>query len=245
MSGQAVSSGAADETTVIDVRPASAPGWFGKLAMLGDFASRRLSPAFIDRCDEWISSGISASRTQLGARWLDAYLTGPIWRFAFAPGVIDAQWWFGTLMPSVDAVGRYFPLVVADARQSAPLSIDAFDRLEGWYAHVAAAALETLTAGGSIDAYEAALERTPLLADAAPPTAPMNTLLASRDRHTLSGAPALRRWAVLLSTHEPLRRYAGHSFWSPLHDGAGQASLSVSTGLPAPEAFALLLEGRW
>jgi type VI secretion system protein ImpM len=243
MSGQAL--GLPDETTVIDAQSAAAPGWYGKLAMLGDFASRRLSSEFITRCDEWLSNGISASRTQLGARWLDAYLTGPIWRFALAPGVIDTQWWFGTLMPSVDAVGRYFPLVVADARSAAPLSIDAFDKLEAWYAHVAAAALETLSAGANLDAYEAALERTPLLADTAPDIAPASTLLASRDRHTYAGAAALRRWASLLSIHEPLRRYAGHSFWSPLQDAAAPASLSVSPGLPSPDEFALMLEGRW
>lgn len=243
MSGQAV--GLPDETTVIDVRAAPAPGWFGKLAVLGDFASRRLPPVFIERCDAWLSSGIAASRTQLGAHWLNTYLTGPIWRFALAPGVIDAQWWFGTLMPSVDTVGRYFPLVVAMARDAAPSAIDTFDLLERWYAHVAAAALDTLQPTASVDAFEAALQRAPVLGDAQPPLTPITNTLASRDRHLLPGACALRQWATILAIREPLRRYAAHSFWSPLQDAAEPASLSVSPGLPSPEEFALMLEGRW
>ena len=101
-----------------------APGWYGKLAVLGDFASRRLPQHFVEACDAWLARGVEASRAQLGARWLDVYLTGPIWRFAWAPGVVDAQGWFGVMMPSVDKVGRYFPLLVARPALALPASAD-------------------------------------------------------------------------------------------------------------------------
>ena len=61
-------------------------GWFGKLACLGDFASRRLAPDFTQACDAWLSRCVEASRAQLGERWLETYLTSPLWRFAWAPG---------------------------------------------------------------------------------------------------------------------------------------------------------------
>ena len=45
--------------------------------------------------------------------WLDGYLASPSWRFLLMPGVMDGQPWAGVLMPSVDRVGRYYPLTIA------------------------------------------------------------------------------------------------------------------------------------
>src|SRR5690349_18460064 len=105
----------------------SAPGWFGKLALLGDFASRRMTPEWIQGCDHWLSGAMLASQAALGTRWKEAYLSAPVWRFAWAPGVVDTSWWFGVLMPSCDNVGRYFPLVVAQSRPRPPTDRFALD----------------------------------------------------------------------------------------------------------------------
>ena len=72
------------------------------LASLGDFATRRLPQDSARLLDGWLAQGVDTSRAQLGERWLNVYLTSPLWRFAWAPGVLDASWWFGLLMPSVD-----------------------------------------------------------------------------------------------------------------------------------------------
>lgn len=213
--------------------------------MLGDFASRRLAQTLITACDAWLSSGISTSRAQMGARWLDAYLTGPIWRFAWAPGVIDKQWWFGVLMPSVDAVGRYYPLVVATPHEAVPVSAAAFGMLAKWYAHICAAALSTLNAGATVDAFEAALENAPAWVEAGNSGVPAMISLSSRERCTFAGTPALHEWALALAVQESMRRYAGHSFWWPHQEGTASESLSIANGLPAPDQFSLLLEGTW
>src|ERR1700692_2160948 len=52
------------------------------------------------------------SQTALGEAWLDVFLTSPLWRFALASGVVGAPVWAGLLLPSVDRVGRYFPLTI-------------------------------------------------------------------------------------------------------------------------------------
>jgi hypothetical protein len=80
------------------------PGWYGKIASLGDFASRRLSPDFISRWDGWLQQVMSASRGHLGEAWLNAYLTSPVWRFILFPGVCGESSWVGVFMPSVDKV---------------------------------------------------------------------------------------------------------------------------------------------
>ena len=49
----------------------------------------------------------------MGARWLPAFLDAPVWRFALPPGACGDGAALGLLMPSVDRVGRYFPLTLA------------------------------------------------------------------------------------------------------------------------------------
>jgi type VI secretion system protein ImpM len=90
-----------------------AAGLFGKLPSRGDFVSRRLPREFVDVWDEWLRRAMAESRASLGDAWLDSYLTSPIWRFAVMPGICGSSGYVGLMMPSIDRVGRYFPLTVA------------------------------------------------------------------------------------------------------------------------------------
>jgi len=93
------------------------PGWYGKLPSLGDFATRRLPPLFVDPWDRWLATGMAAWR-DADSDWLDAFLAAPTWRFALGAGIPFAAspGYAGILMPSVDRVGRYFPLTIARPR---------------------------------------------------------------------------------------------------------------------------------
>ena len=98
------------------------PGWHGKLPALGDFASRRLGPEFIEPWDGWLAAGLHALRSTASDHWLQHYLASPSWRFLLQPGVLPgAQAWAGVLMPSVDRVGRYFPFTMAQPLGGAAL----------------------------------------------------------------------------------------------------------------------------
>jgi type VI secretion system protein ImpM len=109
-------------------------GWFGKIPALGDFVCRRLSPHFIEAWDDWLSAEIVAARQTLGPDWPQSYLQAPIWRFALMPGVIDSRHWYGILAPSVDRVGRQFPLTIA-----ATCEVPAVEPNDWWAALVAVA----------------------------------------------------------------------------------------------------------
>ena len=220
-------------------------GWFGKMPLLGDFAGRRLPNGFVQACDTWLSAGMEASRRQLGASWLDVYLTGPIWRFALAPGVVDTHWWFGTMMPSVDNVGRYFPLVVARGAAMAPETARGIQALSDWFDHIGAAALDTLRPGADVEAFEAALARAPAWVDGVPERRPALEYLPGRERYHLEGPASLAQWTTGLVLRDAMLRYAAHSLWWPDHATAPDTSLSICNGLPEAEHFALLLEGRW
>ena len=225
-----------------------APAWYGKLASLGDFATRRLPQDTARLLDGWLAQGVDASRAQLGEGWLKVYLTSPLWRFAWAPGVLDAAWWFGLMMPSVDNVGRYFPLVVLQSRAEAPAGGDALDRLEQWYTAVARAALRTLQPGSSLEQFEAELAQ---LGSASPlplgnPAAPWEAAqFAERTRHEIAAGTSLAGCFEQLAVVESLRRFRGCSLWWSLRPGAPDSSLSMAVGLPPRESFVHLLEGVW
>jgi len=237
-----------NENTLLDLLQgtgAPAPGWYGKVAFLGDFASRRLPQEFVDVCDAWLARGIEASQTQLGAHWLNTYLTGPIWRFAWSPGVIDPQWWLGVMMPSCDKVGRYFPLVIARTAPALPATADGLAALEAWYRHVGAVALASLQPGAALEDFESALARAPAIGEGAYLPAAAAHPLPGRIRHTLPGAASLSTWAQGLLVGDALERFAGRSLWWPDHAESPDNSLSVAQGLPPPQHFSELLEGRW
>src|SRR5262245_12944941 len=87
-------------------------GFYGKLPSHGDFLRRRVSDAFVGVWDGWLQECIAASRASLAERWLDVYLTSPAWRFSAAAGACGPAPVVGVIAPSVDKVGRYFPLTV-------------------------------------------------------------------------------------------------------------------------------------
>jgi type VI secretion system protein ImpM len=86
--------------------------WYGKLPSHGDFLQRRVPEQFLTVWDEWLQRCIAHTREQLGDQWLQTYLTSPLWRFFLCDGVIGAASFAGVVLPSVDRVGRYFPLTI-------------------------------------------------------------------------------------------------------------------------------------
>ena len=211
-------------TLAVDVaHEVAVPGWFGKLACLGDFASRRLPTPFVRACDAWLSQGLAASRTQLGDRWLDAYLTGPLWRFVWGPGVLDPAWWFGVMMPSVDNVGRYFPLLVAHSLAEPALA----PSLARWYEDVSQAALETLQAGATLARFDGALQA------------------AAKSARYAEPAPVACEALDMLAADDAAQRLHGRTLWWPLRSRGGERRPTLAIGLPSAASFGELLQGTW
>ena len=104
----------------------SSPGWFGKLPGAGDFAHRRMPSSLRALWDDWLHDGLADLRARHPG-WIDAYLTSPVWGFLLGPGVADNTAWIGAMAPSVDRVGRYYPISVF-----APLPEHAIDPTLWW-----------------------------------------------------------------------------------------------------------------
>lgn len=235
--------------TIIVEAVALVSGWYGKIPSLGDFASRRLPPHFIGAWDAWLQHSIAASRATLGSRWLDIYLLSPIWRFALLPGVIGEHAWAGLMMPSVDKVGRHFPLTFAlPFADQQPDVTAAIFTAQDWYAAVEELALATLNVDFSLEQLERELAAHPFpLRPEAPPD-PTARELAAWWQSSLPACsmvlPALQSMPDLLSSMgQALLSAAGQgkSLWWSGANPSAPAQLHGFIGLPPEERFAQLL----
>lgn len=132
----------------------AAAGWYGKLPGLGDFATRRLPPAFVSRWDEWLQAGMHAMRDSAVD---NSSALAPVRRFWLGPGVIDALAWGGLLMPSADRAGRRFPLTVAQPMTTLAHAIAA----RRWFSSVVAAMRFTLDNEHTLGDFEDCLSALP------------------------------------------------------------------------------------
>jgi type VI secretion system protein ImpM len=88
-------------------------GLHGKLPAHGDFVRRALPPSFCEPWDAWLQAGMTAARESLGEAFDAAWAGAPAWRFALPPGACGPEAVAGVMAPSMDSVGRRFPLTLA------------------------------------------------------------------------------------------------------------------------------------
>ena len=145
-------------------------GLFGKLPAKRDFIALNAPSAFLAIYEKWLQGGLTASRLELGPRWQGAYLNAPIWRF-WLGSAHAGQTVAGAFMPSVDGVGRYFPLTVF-AATGATIPPPELDPQDGWFAAIEDFLLRALEPEASFEAVAQRLDALPLPNDqhlAAPP----------------------------------------------------------------------------
>jgi type VI secretion system protein ImpM len=215
------------------------PGWYGKIPSLGDFASRRLPVDFVKVWDTWLQEVIAASRDALAERWFDCYLTMPIWRFVLLPGLVTESGWAGVLMPSVDRVGRHFPLTVAVELASHTGAARALFEGAEWFAGLEDAALAVLDPTRSADDLDEALARRELTTP--PPVQP------SGSTQPLRALPSVEAFGPL-AEGEALRAWTENTGWRALWWTRGrmdgESLMLGSAGLPTAVEFGWLLESR-
>jgi type VI secretion system protein ImpM len=221
-------------------------GLYGKLPMKRDFISVSTPHAFLERWEPWIQGGIAASRLSLGAQWQDIFLRAPIWRFWLGPEICGRPA-IGSFMPSVDGVGRFFPLTAfACGEAGSAFPTPQSDPQAGWFAEVEAMLLDALNEN---TAYERVLETLGSL----PAPASIRTPAAEpgiRDFHsatlvTADTADCLgAAFAGLLAERERRRQATESFFWTIGGEDFPPAAL-LCTGLPDPNVLTTFLSGQF
>lgn len=222
-------------------------GYFGKLPGAGDFVRRRLPPEFIDRWDRCFEAALYASRGVFGQNWRAGWRASPLWRFALPPGVCGASAWVGLMGPSIDRVGRGFPMALAAPLRDSDAVMRVLREGARWFAAVQCVYLEA-QADDAMDAatFEARVLalREPLheLSHSAETDAQeINWALGDAWRVPwlrTSGHELLRRWNACMAAGD------GCLWWT--HGGARvPPTMLLTRGLPEPAAYAGFLDASY
>ena len=222
-------------------------GLFGKLPAHGDFVMRNLPSGFVNAWDEWLQHYIAGSREQLGQDWLNIYLTSPIWRFAFSPGVIDSAGWAGIMLPSVDRVGRYYPLSAITRLPENTNPLEFITLQTNWFAEVEELCLQALNGEMSIDDLSAQINSLDLMVHSSyahnrllgeANTAALQIDMEYEEQLPLSVYPYLFN-SVLQGG------FASYGVWTSSGSERVQPCLFLTQSLPPISGLTAMLDGQW
>lgn len=210
----------------------------------------------MDAWDAWLQECIHESRQALQDAWLNAYLTGPVWRFVFAAGVCGEGAYAGILVPSVDRVGRYFPLTVVAqlVDDDCPLAIACGSG--EWFEAAETLVLDALQAEAlDFDMFDehVALLRERLNLESAIEASRLEQVFRDSDfpardsrwQVPLSAVGSLQSAVSALAYREMKRALQPLGVWWTQGSEALEPSWLSTRGLPQARAFVAMLTGEW
>ncbi len=221
-------------------------GLFGKLPAHGDFVMRHLPQSFVSVWDEWLQHYIAGSKEQLGEEWLNIYLTSPIWRFVFSAGVIDNNVWAGIMLPSVDRVGRYYPLSVIRPLPENTIPLEFIGMQNNWFSAMEELCLQALNGEVKIDDLSLEVNAIDLIVDSSysyargndGSTTALQINMDYEEQMPVSVYPFLFN-AVLQKT------FASYGVWSTTGSERIEPCLFLTQSLPSISSMPAMLDGQW
>jgi type VI secretion system protein ImpM len=219
-------------------------GLFGKLSAKRDFIALATPRTFLEVWEPWVQASLSASRHQLGDRWQQVFLTTPVWRFWLGAAICGSTV-AGAIMPSLDGVGRYYPLTLhAVGDTGAPIVPPDIDAQDEWFNVGENFLLSTLDRDTAFEDISSALDRLPV---------PRTQV---RDEHEKRIIPLGEGMVGMISAADgfsaslsSLRAaspevYAAASFWWTSGGGDFPPLVLSCRGLPDPYRYSTLLSGN-
>ena len=235
-------------------------GLFGKLPSHGDFLRRRISDDFTGRWDSWLQQSMAASLNEAGRDWLALYLTSPAWRFVCSPHAVTQHSLVGVMVPSVDRVGRYYPLTVvcelSDWTGYLPSPAAIAVQCADWFVAVERLAVEALAAERlDFEQFDAQIADSSTLLESL--LTPPDVLLNTDDARELMEDPR-GTWHLPLVSTESLPSVVEQLAYARLGsrpdpmifwwtDGSVLVTpcCLVARNLPDPSSFTSFLDGQW
>ena len=219
-------------------------GLFGKLPAKRDFIGANAPRRFLDVWEPWLQAGLATSKQMLRESWPAAYNCAPIWRFWLGANLCGEAT-IGAFMPSVDGVGRSFPLAIFAGESGELLPPPELDPNDDWCEVAEAILLSALQPDATLEAVAGRVAAMPK-----PALEPRTRSVVGL--HELPGAVLARDFDQQISgAFLAARRfghrdaYAGQSFWWTI-GGVGFRPVALSqVGLPPAERFADILTGAF
>jgi type VI secretion system protein ImpM len=221
-------------------------GLFGKLPTKRDFVAVSAPREFLGIWEKWMQGGISGSRNRLGPAWQEAFLTAPIWRFWLGREICGMTT-LGAFMPSVDGVGRYFPLTVfACAADDAAIAPPEMDPQNAWFEAAESLLLSSLDEETTFEGLLSALDLLHPPASEASRREP-DEMIRLQDGTIVLAAPPESLPEALASVRAADfgRAYGNDSFWWTLGGEAFRPLALVARRMPDPFLMAGMLTGSF
>lgn len=227
------------------------PGYYGKVHTHGDFVSRGLPKIFIDPWDAWLQEAINTSRQQLGDTWLNYYLTSPVYRFVLSPGICGNHAWQGVLMPSVDKIGRYYPMTVCLIDEQNINPFIALQIRNKWFVSLEKRVLSCLEDNFNLERFNSGLSQLSYKAGSRlTQTESLCAPIPDKKFHhswqqpleSIESIPNLLPYILDNSLKEHCFAY---SLWWTQGSDLVSPSLLICEGLPHFEGMAAMLDGNW
>jgi type VI secretion system protein ImpM len=229
-------------------------GFYGKLPTHGDFLRRRVADDFLAAWDPWLQRCIADSRSVLGEQWLAIYLTSPVWRFALSPHVCGAAPAAGLIVPSVDRVGRYFPLTLVWPTPIEWSALEVAVHFDYGFECAERLLLDTL----AMEHLEFAEFDRRVMQLAEHFKQAKSAVRLSRQAATAVSQSKTRPWRIPLQSVSGLQAPAVQLFGCQMEacsdtaglwwtDGSSVVSPSwlMTAGLPDPSRYSAMLDGEW
>ena len=217
---------------------------YGKLPAKRDFIAIGAPREFLNAWEPWLQGAISASRTKLGDKWQSAFLTAPIWRFWLGADICGRSV-IGAFMPSLDGVGRYFPLTLfACADDNAAIPPPEFGSQDDWFDAAEAFLMSTLDHDAKFEAMTAELGalRPPFQEF---PSGPAQDVGCNRNGAIPGRGQSFSELFSSIRVRDHAKIYAGSTFWWTI-GGEGIAPVALfGKGMPDPFLFSVMLTGAF
>lgn len=216
-------------------------GIFGKLPQKRDFVALNLPRAVLEPFETWLQSAIAVSRHELGQNWQNLYLVSPIWRFWIGSDIVTTAC-AGALMPSVDSVGRFFPLaIIYFAEPGEDIAPPPFDPQDIWYFTVEERLLRVLDPDADVAVERLVEGLSPPQSDLAVP-APMPMRVKRGSVWRSDGGAASEVLSVLMMA-DYWDSMAGRSFWWTNGGSSTGPLIYVRNALPDPLFYVNMIKG--
>ena len=212
-------------------------GLHGKIPAHGDFIDRNLPIEFIGVWDEWLQSVLARSIENLGSNWLDLYLTSPIWRFVLSPNSLYGKSWAGILVPSVDSVGRYFPLTIASNLTDSCGPNTFLLQNNAWFQSLEAAAAAALQERLTADQLCERMRQIPSNLVTLKPSSRQVTNVAQAENLGLAMASHMDTCTSITQN--------GFSLWQSSYSDPTLHNLLRVKGMPSADQFTAFIDGQW
>ncbi|MBK8456219.1 MAG: type VI secretion system-associated protein TagF [Phyllobacteriaceae bacterium] len=211
-----------------------AVGLFGKYPAKRDFVTVNLPRGVLAPVENWLLAAVATSRDKLGGEWTDRFLVQPIWNFRIGRAIAGVDC-LGALAPSVDGVGRYFPLaIIAHSESGFPGFAE--NRQTDWFAAVHRRLVEALDDNAEPDPVRLVADLPEPQSAGAPPDA--ETIAGGR---CARGDPEADDFAARVSALETAAANETRTAWWTRGSALVKPQYNSFAAMPGPGFYAAMM----